>query len=298
MEILCILDLMSRFKKAYIEISDICGLNCSFCPSPKGKRGVMSLQIFEKICFELQGKCERIALHILGDPLKNKDLMRYLSIALSFEHQVEIVTSGFYLQNWDFDLLLSPPVKQFNISLSAYTDSHNLKKQDYLQECLRFCAFHQKKKSSCFVNLRMHKSRLDEEIGREICRFFGVSCHFVQNRVRLGRYLFLRLSQDFEWIDDSRQKQKQKTCHGLISQIGFLSNGRIVPCCIDSEGKIDLGDIAIHSLDEVLSSSLVCNMMKGFRENYAYHPVCQYCTYPANKKWTNFCYSDEKNAKG
>lgn len=280
-----ILDSMSsRFKKAYIEISDICGLSCSFCPSLKGKRGMMDLGLFEKICFELSGECDRIAFHLLGDPLKNSLLLQYLKIASNFHHQVEIVTSGYYLKKWDFEVLLSQPIVQFNISLSAYTDFRNPKTDAYLRECLEFAKFHQSSQSSCFLNLRMHKSRLNPSLANWFCEFFGVPYGFQKDRIRLGKYLFLVLSKDFEWIDSSsKNRNDQKTCYGVIAQIGILANGEVVPCCIDCEGKISLGNIATQSLGEILSSDLATNIAEGFKRGVAYHPQCQICTYVAKR---------------
>lgn len=273
-----------RFKKAYVEISDICGLSCSFCPSIKGKRGAMDLDLFEKICFELAGKCDRIALHLLGDPLKNPLLLQYLSIASRFNHQIEIVTSGFYLEKWDLKRLLSDPIVQFNLSLSAYTDPNNPKKETYLQKCLDLARLHQELQTSCFLNLRMHKSRLDHDLASEICKAFDIPYEFDKNRIRLGKYLFLTLSKDFSWIDPlSKAFNQQKICYGLISQIGFLSDGRVVPCCIDCEGRIELGDIKMQSLNEILSSSLARNIYDGFQKGIAYHLQCQICTYPAKR---------------
>lgn len=285
MEISCTLDSMSRrFKKAYVEISDICGLSCSFCPSIKGKRGAMDLNVFEKICFELAGKCDRMTLHLLGDPLRNPLLPDYLRIASDFNHQIEIVTSGYYLKKWDAKVLLFYPIVQFNLSLSAYTDPNNPKKATYLKECLEFAKLHQELQSSCFLNLRMHKSRLDDEIATWFCKSFNVPYKFSKDRIRLGKYLFLTLSKDFNWIDAlSKNFNQKKTCYGVISQIGFLADGRVVPCCIDCEGKISLGDINTQSLDEILSSSLARNIQDGFQKGIAYHLQCQICTYPAKK---------------
>lgn len=39
-----------KFKKLYIELSDICGLKCDFCPSKKALRGVMSVEKFFQTC--------------------------------------------------------------------------------------------------------------------------------------------------------------------------------------------------------------------------------------------------------
>lgn len=244
----------------------------------------MDLGVFEKICKELQGRCQCIDLHILGDPLKNKFLLDYLKLAEQYSHQVEIVTSGFYLNQWDFSILLSPPIRQLNISLSAYTDQNNPKKQDYLKACLDLAHFHQSNALKCFVNLRMHKSRLDLELAQIICQEFGIKDSFQNDRIKLGEYLFLTLSRDFDWINSSSPNlQKKKFCHGLSTQIGFLSDGVVIPCCIDCEGQINLGNIKEQSLQSILSSSLSQKILNGFQRGEAYHLQCQRCTYPAQK---------------
>lgn len=242
----------------------------------------MELGVFEKVCYEFYKKCDRMALHLLGDPLKNKNLPKYLEIATQYHHKIEIVTSGYYLHLWDFDFLLKAPIVQFNISLSAYSDPCNPKDDDYLARCLEFARFHQKNQSKCFVNLRMHTSRLDNDIAQKFCDAFGVECMFERKRIKLGEYLFLTLSKDFEWISkEETLLNANKLCHGLVMQIGVLSNGVVVPCCIDCEGGIKLGNIAHQSLDEILSSSLTQKIIQGFQKGVAYHKQCQKCTYPA-----------------
>lgn len=244
----------------------------------------MDLSLFERICSELFGKCDRMTLHLLGDPLKNHDLLEYLRIASVFHHRIEIVTSGYYLGRWDFYDLLRSPIVQFNISLSAYTDPNNPKKPTYLQECLEFAKLHQDLQSPCFVNLRMHQKRLDRELAMEICDAFSVPCEFQAGRIRLGRHLFLILTRDFNWFNSLGAKTSEKKfCHGVVSQIGFLSDGSVVPCCIDCEGRIRLGDINTESLDEILSSGLARRIKDGFSRGIAYHRQCQICAYPAQR---------------
>lgn len=287
MGILCILDSMSKiFQKAYIEISDICGLKCSFCPAPKGRRGAMELEVFEKIAQEIRGRAKVVTFHLLGDPLLSSDLSFYLQIAQQYNLQVEIVTSGFYLKKWDFEKLLSLPIVQCNISLSAFSDSANPSPKDYLKNVLDFCDFHQRVQSECFLNLRMHQSREQKQITQFFCSYYGADDGFVRNRIRLGYKLFLRLSKDFEWVraQSNQSKEEQKFCYGVISQIGFLSTGEVVPCCIDCDGGLILGDIRTQSLEEILNSQKAINIKEGFKRGVAVEEQCQKCTYPAKSK--------------
>ena len=94
-----------------------------------------------------------IALHILGDPLSVGNLAQYLEIAKEANLGVEITTSGANLS--DFDLLLSPPIKQVNFSLDALS---TLKNAPFLMRRIcDFCAYKVQKGSEIFVNLRVQK---------------------------------------------------------------------------------------------------------------------------------------------
>ncbi|WP_199919441.1 SPASM domain-containing protein [Helicobacter enhydrae] len=249
----------------------------------------MGVELFARICEEIQGKTELIALHLLGDPLLCKDLPRYLDIAQRYALRVEIVTSGFYLKRWDFDLLLSPPIHQCNISLSAFGDVNNPKPKRYLQDVLDLALSHQAKRSETFLNLRMHQSRLDWELCQFFCSAFGVEASFDSMRIRLGYKLFIRLSKDFEWVRGDGSQESgldwsggvKKKCHALISQIAFLADGKVVPCCIDCDGGIVLGDIGTQTLEEIFQSPTFVAMKKGFLRGVAVHKQCQQCTYLA-----------------
>ena len=108
-----------RFIRTYIEISDLCGLSCSFCPAPKGRRGEMGFELFKRVCSQVAPLTQSITFHLLGDPLYLKNFPLYLQIAQEHQLSVEIVTSGLYLSKFDSSLLLSDPIRQVSISLSA-----------------------------------------------------------------------------------------------------------------------------------------------------------------------------------
>mgnify|MGYP003296072727 CR=1 FL=1 len=55
------------------------------------------------------------------------------------------------------------------------------------------------------------------------------------------------------------------TCMGLRNQIAILANGDVVPCCLDSEACILLGNIFETSLEDILNSEKSQNIIKGFQ---------------------------------
>lgn len=298
-------------KKIYIEISDICGLKCSFCPAPKGIRGVMDLGLFKKTVLESKHYTNLIALHILGDPLSVGNLAEYLAIAKEANLKVEITTSGANLS--DFDLLLKSPIKQVNFSLDALNEVEN---RDFLLgQIADFCAYKRHIKSEVFVNLRVQKRArnknlvafLEREFGvKNLARFLGESAkskganwdsmldspanrNLEANRIKLGDKIIIDFREVFAWnvkgdshgdSSDSRESSAIRgTCHALNHHIGILANGEIVPCCMDSQGILSLGNIKDISIKSALTSHRAQEMLKGFRENHIVEPFCKACDY-------------------
>ncbi|WP_181370311.1 radical SAM/SPASM domain-containing protein [Helicobacter pylori] len=277
------------FKKIYIELSDICGLQCSFCPNPKNIRGVMPLELFEKICKEAAPLTPIITLHVLGDPCKLKNLNRYLSTAKRFSLKVDLVTSGVYLHN--FETLLQDVIYQISISLDAGLDNHNkLNQHRYIQKILEFCRYKCEKNSEVFLNLRIQDSTLEKHqnlIKPFLESFECVSLETLksQGRVRLFKKSFLNIQKTFKWPNLNaqnplNQESKIPYCYGLIKQIAILSNGVVVPCCMDTQAHINLGDLNHTPLKDVLNSQKAMAIKTHFLKGEALEPLCQNCSYP------------------
>ena len=68
-------------------------------------------------------------------------------------------------------------------------------------------------------------------------------------------------------------------CHGLGDHFGILVDGRVIPCCLDREGVIELGNVFKDDLNEVLSSERAEKMREGFRNKKACEELCRKCGY-------------------
>ncbi|MGL2393738.1 radical SAM/SPASM domain-containing protein [Helicobacter pylori] len=277
------------FKKIYIELSDICGLQCSFCPNPKNIRGVMPLELFEKICKEAAPLTPIITFHVLGDPCKLKNLNHYLNAAKRFSLKVDLVTSGAYLHN--FETLLQDAIYQISISLDAGLDNHNkLNQHRYIQKILEFCRYKCEKNSEVFLNLRIQDSTLEKHqnlIKPFLESFECVSLEVLksQGRARLFKKSFLNIQKTFKWPNLNaqnplNQESKIPYCYGLIKQIAILSNGVVVPCCMDTQAHINLGDLNHTPLKDVLNSQKAMAIKTHFLKGEALEPLCQNCSYP------------------
>ncbi|GAA7994007.1 radical SAM/SPASM domain-containing protein [Helicobacter pylori] len=277
------------FKKVYIELSDICGLQCGFCPNPKNIRGVMPLELFEKVCKEAAPLTPIITFHVLGDPCKLKNLNHYLSTAKRFSLKVDLVTSGAYLHN--FETLLQDVIYQISISLDAGLDNHNkLNQHRYIQKILEFCRYKCEKNSEVFLNLRIQDSTLEKHqnlIKPFLESFECVSLETLksQGRARLFKKSFLNIQKTFKWPNLNapnplNQESKIPYCYGLIKQIAILSNGVVVPCCMDTQAHINLGDLNHMPLKDILNSQKAMAIKTHFLKGEALEPLCQNCSYP------------------
>ncbi len=93
----------------------------------------------------------------------------------------------------------------------------------------------------------------------------------------------LQYDNRFSWPDiKDKEENDAKFCYGLKDHIGILVDGSVVPCCLDAEGDIILGNIFSSSLEEILSHPRALAIIKGFQERQATEELCRKCKY-ANK---------------
>ncbi len=249
----------------------------------------MPLELFEKVCKEVAPLTPIITLHVLGDPCKLKNLNRYLNVAKRFSLKVDLVTSGVYLH--DFETLLQDIIYQISISLDAGLDNHNkINQHRYIQKILEFCRYKFEKNSEVFLNLRIQDSTLDKHqnlIKPFLESFECVSLESLktQDRARLFKKSFLNIQKTFKWPNLNaqnplNQESKIPYCYGLIKQVAILSNGVVVPCCMDTQAHINLGDLNHMPLKDILNSQKAMAIKTHFLKGEALELLCKNCSYP------------------
>lgn len=284
---------MSHFHRVHVEVTNICGLACSFCPPKLQPSKTMSLEFFERILGELKPYTKNLALHVMGDPLTLSNLDKYLDLCLGNGFEVELTTSGYYLKRNPISTLFHPSVRQLNISLNAYNkNDSNLSFESYMQGVLDVCDEKLGKYPKPFINLRVWN--LDDacsELSFNEQLFSVLGTHFEQKleldevvskrvkSIRLASKILLNFDSYFEWPSLASNHESHATCYGLKSHIGILSDGRVVPCCLDGEGVINLGDLHVSPLSEILESKRAKAMLEGFAKGKAVEELCLKCSY-------------------
>ena len=282
-----------KFHRVYVELTNICGLQCSFCPPKIRPTNTMSLSFFEHVLEELRPYTKELAYHIVGDPLALSNLEAYLDITHQKGFRVSLTTSGYYLNKHALSTFLHPAIKQINFSLNSYNKNQMpLSFEAYMEPILKLCALKNEKRKELFINLRvwnMDEAQSEKTFNAHLFtlleKSFSTSLHvkeIYENKpksIRLDEKILLHFDEYFEWPTLDSTHQSQGTCQGMDSHFGILADGTVVPCCLDKEGVIALGDLHVNRLKDILTSSKAQTIRKGFKSGCAVETLCQKCLY-------------------
>ena len=270
-----------RFAKAYVEISNICNLSCTFCPGTTRKPRRMSLDEFSFVLDRLEGYVEYLYFHLLGEPLAHPELEAFLTLAQKRGYKVTLTTNGTLIDSRREMLIREKPYKiVFSLhSFEANTVTASLEK--YLDACF---SFGQQIEGESIVVYRLWNNGGKDSLNAEIENMLkGYFTEWSESRggIRIGNRVFLQYGDKFDWpeTDGDCDEQECLFCYGLRDQIGVLSDGTVVPCCLDNNGQIPLGNIFSQALDEILSSPRATALYDGFSGRRAVEELCKKCTY-------------------
>ena len=270
-----------RFRKIYLEISNICNLNCAFCPKTKRAPRRMSAAEFSSIAPNLRPYSDFIYFHLMGEPLSHPELDKFLEIADKYGFRVILTTNGTLLQKKNDLLLSAPSLHKVNISLHAFeANDIPVTFDEYLDGALEFAKQAEGKK---IVVLRLWNEGGENELNAKIISRIKVKfSEWVSEKhgIRIGDRVYLESGDKFEWPDlECADRGENVFCYGLSDQIGVLADGTVVPCCLDHEGDIALGNIFESNMDEILSSKRATAIYESFKKHRATEELCRKCGY-------------------
>lgn len=273
---------MKRFRKVYLEISNRCNLHCAFCPGTKRPLRSMTEEEFALLLHKLQPWTDYLYFHLMGEPLCHPLLERFLALAGDFGFRVILTTNGTLLSRCGEMLLRSPALYKVNVSLHAF-EANDLAVpfSRYLEDCFSFGLSAQ---GRITVSYRLWNGggadRLNREIISAMEKFFPPPWREEKLGPRIGERVYLQHGEKFDWPDLSAPEGDGSiVCLGLGDQIGVLCDGTVVPCCLDHEGDIPLGNLFLQDPEEILASPRATAMIQGFAAGRAVEELCRKCGY-------------------
>jgi radical SAM protein with 4Fe4S-binding SPASM domain len=216
-----------------------------------------------------------------------------VKITEEYGAKIFFVTNGVLLRSGQGEILLGPAFRQVNFSLHSFPDNYGDRDPtDYLERIFSWTERAFQERPDLYVNYRLWNlaetkgaGTHNREILRRIEERFGalpeleIDVRTQKSRLVKNR-LYLHFDTEFTWPSlDLPTLGTSGTCYGLSSHFGVLVDGTVVPCCLDKEGSIPLGNLEKQPLTEILASPKAQAMIRGFRERRLVESLCQRCQY-------------------
>lgn len=282
---------MKKFKKIYIEITNVCNLSCNFCPKTTRKLKFMDNTSFEYIVNIIKPYTDHVYFHLMGEPFLNKGLKHFLDVSKDNELKVNITTNGTLIDEVKEILINAPALRQVNISLHSFeANEEKVDFNDYINKIIYFVK-EATERGRIICSLRLWNldaryrasNNLNIDIFKLLEKEFDLECDLKEslkhkNSFKLKNNVYISMGEKFKWPSLEEEELGERAfCYGLRDQIGILVDGTVVPCCLDSEGNISLGNVFEKPLEEILNSKRAIDIYNGFSGRKAVEELCKKC---------------------
>lgn len=286
---------MKTFKKVYVEITSVCNLACSFCPPTSRKPNIIKLDQFNHILDQIKPYTKYIYLHVKGEPLLHPRIDELLDGSHNKGFKVNITTNGTLIHKNRDKLLGKPALRQMNFSLHSFDgqEMSSGNREEYLINILSFAR--QAAEQNVIISFRLwnldrdHATNAEKSRNRRTLEIlekeFNLNYKIEEkvvpgSGVKIADRIYLNQDYEFEWPSLQAPEDEGKGfCHALRSQAAILVDGTVVPCCLDGEGVINLGNIYSTPFSEIIESERANHLFDGFSRREAVEEMCRKCGY-------------------
>ncbi len=285
---------MKKYKRINIEISNICNLQCSFCPEVHREKKVMGLSLFQKILAQVGPLTEEVCLHLMGEPLGHPQLSEFVDLCAEYQVPVNFTTNGTLLNERRVEILLRPIIRQVNFSVHSF--EANFGERDvtpYLNKVFDFTRQAFESRPDLYINYRiwdLHdpvsltptNARIRAAIETEYGFILDAGSIDLRRKksYRVTNRLYLNLDSRFEWPSLAAPfRSETGFCHGLSNHFGIHADGAVVPCCLDKEANLKLGDVENQPITDILASPRATRIAQGFEARKCVEDLCQRCDF-------------------
>ena len=271
---------MKKFKKIYIEITNICNLSCSFCSKVEKPRKMLSTSEFKTIVEKVKDYTDYIYLHVKGEPLTHPNIIELINIANEYNLKVNLTTNGVLFPKYAEELAKCENLSKINFSLHSENNIPNycekifdsvnkLANQTVIYRLWTLKENELDEKSTIIVNKIINHYNLDKEFIEKVK---------TENNIKINSTTYVDKDNEFTWPEINNY-QSNGYCYALKTQIAILSDGTVVPCCLDSNGQVELGNIFNNTLEEIMNSERYQNLKKSFQDRKPCEELCKSCTF-------------------
>ncbi|WIV12643.1 radical SAM protein [Proteiniborus sp. MB09-C3] len=286
---------MKKYKRIYIEITNVCNLSCRFCPQTMRRPEFMELKTFSNILEQIKPYTDYIYFHVKGEPLLHPEIDRFLDLSYEKGFKVNITTNGTLINKAKDKIFLKPALRQVNFSLHSFDGNDGPQNKDeYINNIISFTK-EAVDKSDTLISLRLwnldkdNKTNIKRKRNRQLLEVIEKSFNLnyrieeiiIPSRgIKIADRVYLNQDYEFKWPDlKEPEDESEGFCYGLRSQAAILVNGTVVPCCLDGEGVINLGNINETCFSEIIETDRAKDIVNGFSRREAVEELCRKCGY-------------------
>ena len=225
----------------------------------------------------------------MGEPLAHPEFEDIINYCESQKAVLKITTNGINLHKFP-KLLASDCIKQINFSVQSYKDNFpNKSLVPYMQMLMEFTTNLHKLNPNTYFNFRLWNDGVEGNENHEVFNLIENYYNVLINRKvdvasikskKIVEKVYLHFDSRFEWPSLNQPLQGETgRCHGTRGHVGIHADGTVVPCCLDKEAVIKLGNVFETNLDNILNNERTTKMREGFAQNRRVEDLCKHCSY-------------------
>ena len=125
---------------------------------------------------------------------------------------------------------------------------------------------------------------MNDQILEKLHEKFGESFQETRGGYKMRDYLYLEWGDTFEWPDlDAATYSERHSCYGLRDQVAVLCDGTVIPCCLDAEGVLKLGNLFDTPIEEILASPRAVAIKESFERRCITEALCRRCDFATRR---------------
>lgn len=258
------------YKKVYVEITNVCNLNCPFCIHNTRDALFMNKYNFKIILEKLRPYTKYLYFHVMGEPLMHPEINEFIDLA-SNNYFINITTNGYLIDK----IKDNKNIRQLNISLHSFSDKYNKTLNEYLCDILEVTNI---LKDYTYINYRIWTNNpYKEDIIKIFEDYYNTT---IIGHTKLAKNTYIDFDSEFLWPDLSNNYYNETgTCYALRDHIAILVDGSVVPCCLDSKGIINLGNIFESTIEDIMNTLRYKKMLNSFKNNKKREELCKHCNF-------------------
>ena len=288
-------NVLKRFKKIYVEITNVCNLSCSFCSEMKRPPEFMDVETFRNILDQITPFTDYIYLHVKGEPLLHPEIDKFLDLCHDMGVKVNLTTNGTLIHDAADKLFNKPALRQINFSLHSFDGNDQIESKDeYLNRIFSF--IHQAiMQRDILISLRLwnygatdtaeNGSNKNREVFAHIEHDFDLPYKIdvkatASHGIKIAENVYLSQESEFVWPSLEQNENSDKGfCYALKTQAAILVDGTVVPCCLDGNGIISLGNVHTTDFSKIIEGERAEKIRRGFQKRELAESLCKRCTY-------------------